>query len=196
MGPVACGALAVGAVCAWLSRRWEPVAYVTAAWLGLWGAHLFTSVALPHYYLLWAPITVLLGAMGLVEMIDRRNHRGRLAQAVGVAAVAALAVVGVANTVATARLRVGDYGRMGQVLATKRIRPARALYVGETVERYLPGIQADAVGFVDEHRRFGLLVLDPRDTPSVGPGEVAALRARARSFGLTPHHIGRLEVWY
>lgn len=47
------------------------MALVTGIWATLLGVHLLTSVALPHYYLLWAPFSVLLAAMGLAELAGR-----------------------------------------------------------------------------------------------------------------------------
>ncbi|MCU1452637.1 MAG: hypothetical protein JWN46_783 [Acidimicrobiales bacterium] len=197
MGIPACGALVVGMVTAWVVRRRSlEVAFVTAVWLTLLLTHVLTRVALPHYYLLWAPITVLLGALGLVELVDqRRGHAAPLA-ALGAAGLTALAVVGAVATARTATLPVGAYGKMARVLAAEHVTPARALYIGESVDRYLPRTVAFPVGFGDETQRVDLIVIDPRDAPSAGAGKVPELRARARAWGLTEHHVGRLELWY
>ena len=68
MGWAACTGLLIGIIGAWSAGRSRAIALVSGIWLTLLAFHLLSSVALPHYYVLWAPFSVLLAAMGLVEL--------------------------------------------------------------------------------------------------------------------------------
>ncbi|MCU1372137.1 MAG: hypothetical protein JWO77_3331 [Ilumatobacteraceae bacterium] len=204
MGAAACVGLAIGVVAAWTGRRRRPIAYATAIWLSLFAVHLLSSVALPHYYLLWAPFCVLVAAMGLVEL-GERTAPGRIAArwnrapgpatALGVAAFA-LVASGLVGTWRTATIGPGDYGRMITELEARGVQPTSVRFQGESVERYFPDTASGQVGFTDASVPFDLLVLDPRDVPLLPDGVADRARAQARSAGLAPHQIGRLEVWY
>jgi len=214
MGAAACVGLVIGVVGAWTGRRRVPIAYVTAIWGTLVALHLLSIVALPHYYLLWAPFSVLVAAMGLVELADRtkavtgpagRSTAGDLAArwrrapgpaaALGVAAVA-LAASGLVATWRTATLGPGAYGRLVAELDAQGVAPTSVRFQGESVERYFPDVAAGQVGFTPASVPFDLLVLDPRDVPLLPAGVADAARAQAQAAGLRPHQIGRLEVWY
>ena len=206
MGAAACIGLGIGVIGAWTGRNRRPIAYVTAIWLSLFAFHLLSSVALPHYYLLWAPFSVLVAAMGLVELADRTAGAGTsLAQrwnrapgpatALGVAAVA-LVVSGVVGTWRTATLAPGDYGRLVAVLDARRVEATSVRFQGESVERYFPDVPSGQVGFTSASVPFDVLVLDPRDVPLLPDGVADGVRAEARAAGLEPHQVGRLEVWY
>jgi len=72
MGWAACTGLLIGVIGAWTGRGHRlAIGFASAIWLSLLGFHLLSSVALPHYYLLWAPFSVLVAAMGLAELVDR-----------------------------------------------------------------------------------------------------------------------------
>jgi hypothetical protein len=218
MGAAASVGLAIGIVGAWTGRRRRSIAYVTAIWLSLVAFHLLSSVALPHYYLLWAPFSVLVAAMGLVELAHRTappgasepaasGSAGRLdlvgrwqrapgpATALGIAAIA-LVGSGLVATWRTATLEPGDYGRLVAELEAQGIEPTSVRFQGESVERYFPGAATGQLGFTDPSEPFDVLVLDPRDLPLLAPGAVDQVRSQAQAAGLQPHQIGRLEVWY
>jgi len=210
MGAAACIGLIIGVVGAWTGRQRAPVAYVTAIWLSLLGVHLLSSVALPHYYLLWAPFSVLVAAMGAVELGERtapsavdpgdglvarwRRSPGP-ATAVLVAGLALLGS-GLAATRNTLTLDRGDYGQMAAELEARGVEPTSVRFQGEAVERYFPDADSGQLGFTDPAAPFDLLVLDPLDAPMVDEGVIAAATGQAVALGLTPHTIGRLEVWY
>ncbi len=223
MGAAAVVGLVIGVAGAWTGRRRAPIAYATAIWLSLFAVHLLSSVALPHYYLLWAPFSVLVAAMGLVELADRTtapeggadrtaavagraDRRGaglpeRWNRAPGPAtalAIAALALgaSGLVATWRTATIESGDYGRLATELQDRGIEPASVRFQGEAVERYFPAADVAQIGFADPSTPFDLLVLDPRDVPMLPAGVADGARAGARTAGLAPHRIGRLEVWY
>ena len=210
MGAAACIGLAIGVVGAWTGRRRAPIAYASAIWLSLFAVHLLSSVALPHYYLLWAPFTVLVAAMGFVELAERTaapsdragggvaarwNRAPGPATALGIAAVA-LVGSGLLATWRTATIEPGDYGRLVTELDAHGIAPTAVRFQGEAVERYFPDAASGQVGFTDPAAPFDLLVLDPRDVPLLADGVADAVRAQAEAAGLQPHRIGRLEVWY
>ncbi len=209
MGVAACLGLAIGVVGAWTGRHRAPVVYASALWLSLLGFHLLTSVALPHYYLLWAPLSVLVAAMGLVELAERTadpaggrdgiGDRWRRAPgpaaALGVAAVA-LVAAGVVATWRTATIEPGDYGRLAADLDARGVEPTSVRFKGESVERYFPDADSGQVGFTDASVPFDLLVLDPRDVPLLPDGVADRVRSQAQAAGLQPHRVGRLEVWY
>jgi 4-amino-4-deoxy-L-arabinose transferase-like glycosyltransferase len=213
MGAAACVGLAIGVAGAWTGRRRAPVAYVTAIWLSLLAFHLLSSVALPHYYLLWAPFSVLVAAMGLVELWDqtaaprrargggddglgaRWNRAPGPATALGIAALA-LVASGLVATWDTATIEPGDYGRLVTELEARDVQVTSVRFQGESVERYFPGTPSGQVGFTDASVPFDLLILDPRDLPLLPAGAADAARAQAQGAGLVPHQIGRLEVWY
>ncbi|MGN6693485.1 MAG: hypothetical protein ACTHN0_04855, partial [Aquihabitans sp.] len=204
MGVAACVGLAIGVVGAWTGRRPAPVAYVTAIWGSLFAFHLLSSVALPHYYLLWAPFSVLVAAMGLVELADRTGSGDLVARwrrapgpaaALGVA-TAALAVSGLVATWRTATVEPGAYGDLVEALDARGVTPTSVRFQGESVERYFPDVPSGQVGFTPASVPFDLLVLDPRDLPLLPDGVADAARVQAEAAGLQPHQIGRLEVWY
>lgn len=198
MGPLANIGIAIGMVGAWTGRRRAEVALVTGIWGTLLATHLLTSVALPHYYLLWAPFSVLLAAMGLAEMAHRTDAVSRLA---ATAAGTLLVVAGLGATWQVATLRQGDYGRMAAQLQAQGVRPKIVRFQGEAVERYFPtveqqpGIDVGQVGLSDPFVAFDVLVLDPRDTPLLPGHTLEDLRAQAEQYGLVRQRIGRLEVW-
>lgn len=199
MGPLASLGIAIGMVGAWVGRRRPEVVLVTGIWATLLGVHLLTSVALPHYYLLWAPFSVLLAAMGLADLASRPEPVSRSAAALAGALLVA-AALGTAWQVAT--LRPGDYGRMAHQLQDEGVRPQVVRFQGEAVERYFPtqgqqpGIDVGQVGLSDPLVAFDVLVLDPRDTPMIPDASLAQLREQAQQYGLVQHRVGRLEVWY
>lgn len=209
MGAAVCIGLAIGMVGAWTGRRRRPIAFVTAIWATLLGVHLLSSVALAHYYLLWAPFGVLVAAMGLVELGERtaapRGGSNTVAErwrrapgpatALGVAALL-LVVGGAVGTYRTLTLEPGDYGRMVAALDAAGVRPTSVRFQGEAVDRYFPDIASGQVGFTDPSAPFDLLILDPRDLPLLPAGAADDARAAAQAAGLSPHQIGRLEVWY
>lgn len=208
MGAATCVGLVIGVVGAWTGRRRAPVVYATAMWLTLLGFHLLSSVALPHYYLLWAPFSVLVAAMGLTELGERtRASEGpsgdlaaRWQRAPGPATALGIAILalvgsGLVATVRTATLEPGDYGRLVAELDERGVEPTAVRYQGEAVERYFPQAVVGQVGFTAEGP-FDLLVLDPRDVPLLPDGAADDLRSQAGAAGLAPHQIGRLEVWY
>jgi 4-amino-4-deoxy-L-arabinose transferase-like glycosyltransferase len=204
MGRAACVGLGIGAIGAWTGRRRAPIAFVTAIWGSLFAVHLLSSVALPHYYLLWAPFSVLVAAMGLVELADRRGS-GDLAErwrrapgptaALGVA-VLALAASGLVATWRTATLEPGAYGDLVEALEARGVAPTSVRFQGESVERYFPDVPSGQVGFTSASVPFDLLVLDPRDVPLLPDGVADEARAQAAAAGLQRHKIGRLEVWF
>jgi len=182
----------------WVSS--SVVAFVTAIWLSLFALHLLSSVALPHYYLLWAPFSVLLAAAGLDRLLRDRPASATSPltplSALGLVGVALLAVAGVVGTANLATLRQGDYGRMAGELHRRGVTPTEVRYQGEAVDRYFRGVDAGQIGFSDPDAAFDVLVLDPRDVPMLGAGSADEMRRRAAAAGLTAHRIGRLEVWY
>lgn len=194
MGPLACLGLLVGFGGAWADRRRPATRYVAAIWATLLGLHLLSAVALPHYYLLWAPFSVLLAAMGLVHLLAPVRRPAQ--RAVGVAGVTLLAVAGVVGLVDVATVDRGDYGRLTAELERRGVEPTAVRYQGEAVDRYFPGAPAGQIGFSDPDAAFDLLVLDPRDVPMLPAGAADAERARAAAAGLAEHHVGRLEVWF
>ncbi len=217
MGTAAIIGLVIGVAGAWTGRRRAPIAYVTAIWLSLFAVHLLSSVALPHYYLLWAPFSVLVAAMGLIELwartsvpagssgtdpaspgsnlVSRWNRAPGPATALAIAAVA-LVTGGAVATWRTATVERGDYGRLAVELEARGVEPTSVRFQGEAVERYFPGAASGQVGFTDPSVPFDLLVIDPRDAPLLPAGVADGARAAARAAGLEPHQIGRLEVWY
>ncbi|WP_421118947.1 hypothetical protein ACE2AJ_16505 [Aquihabitans daechungensis] len=214
MGAAAVVGLAIGVAGAWTGSRRRPIAFVTAIWLTLVAFHLLSSVALPHYYLLWAPFSVLVASMGLVELAERTRRDpqetpppmpeglvARWQRAPGPATAVALAALllvgaGLVGTRDTATLRRGDYGDLVAHLEDEGVHPASVRFQGESVERYFPDLDVGQVGFTDSSLPFDLLVLDPRDVPLLPAGVADEVRSRAQAQGLSPHQVGRLEVWY
>lgn len=194
MGPLACLGLLVGFAGAWADRRRPATRYVAAIWATLLGFHLLSSVALPHYYLLWAPFSVLLAAMGLVHLLAPVRPPG--VRAIGLAGVALLAAAGIVGLVDVATVDRGDYGRLTAELDRRGVEATAVRYQGEAVDRYFPGAIAGQIGFSDPNAAFDLLLLDPRDVPMLPAGAADAERERAAAAGLTEHRVGRLEVWF
>ncbi|MEZ5178588.1 MAG: glycosyltransferase family 39 protein [Acidimicrobiales bacterium] len=194
MGPLACLGLLVGFAGAVADHRRPATRYVAAIWATLLGFHVLSAVALPHYYLLWAPVSVLLAAMGLVHLLA--PVRTPTVRALGAAGVALLAAAGIVGLVDVATVDHGDYGRLVAELDRRGIEPTAVRYQGEAVDRYFPNAPAGQIGFSDPNAPFDLLVLDPRDVPMLPAGAAGAERARAAAAGLAEHRIGRLEVWF
>ena len=215
MGWAVCLGLLVGVVGAWTGRRRAPIVFVSAIWLTLLGLHLVSTVALPHYYVLWAPFSVLVAAMGLAELAQRtapapgqvdagtwvRQLAVRWRRSPGPVAALGLAAVllvggGLANTWSTATLEPGMYAAMVDDLAAAGVHPAAVRYQGEAVDRYFPHAVTGQLGFTPADQPFDLLVLDDRDVPMLPAGVADEARAAAAGAGLTPHRLGRLELWY
>ncbi len=194
MGPLACTGLLVGFAGAWADRHRPATRYVAAIWVTLLGLHVLSPVALPHYYLLWAPFSVLLAAMGLVHLLA--PVRQPAVRALGLAGVVLLAVAGALALVDVATVDRGDYGRLVAELDRRGVQPTAVRYQGEALDRYFPGAPAGQIGFSEPTDPFDLLVLDPRDVPMLPAGAADAERGRAAAAGLTEHRIGRLEVWF
>ena len=217
MGSLACVGLLIGLVGAWVDRSRFATRYVAGIWATVLGYHLISPVALPHYYLLWAPFSVLLAAMGLDRLLrdapsrsGARTHRRNPPQAgvsatssaltplrvLGLVGVGLLASAGLIGTVQIATLDRGDYGRMTEELARRGVTATAVRYQGEAVDRYFPHAESGQIGFSDPSAPFDVLVLDPRDVPMLVAGTADEVRQRAAALGLTSHRIGRLEVWY
>lgn len=204
-------ALVIGWAGAWTDRRRVATTYLAALWLTLLGFHLISSVALPHYHLLWAPFSVLVAAVGVDALLrwgpERsgrqtapprsrpwapRTPRGLL----GTTALVLVALSGLVATVKVASLGNGDYSRLRPTLAAAGVQPSGIRYQGEAVDRYFPGVPAGQVGFSDPSAPFDVLVLDPDDVVMLPPGVADEQRTQARAAGLEPHQVGRLEVWW
>jgi len=201
MGPLACVGLLIGLVGAWVDRSRFATRYIAGIWATLLAYHLISPVALPHYYLLWAPFSVLLAATGLDRLLRDAPARSGATpltplRMLGLVGVGLLASAGLIATVQIATLDQGDYGRMVDELAHRRVTATAVYYQGEAVDRYFPHVVSGQIGFSDPGPTIDVVVLDPRDVPMLGAGTADEVRQRATALGLTSHRIGRLEVWY
>lgn len=210
LGVLGSTALVIGWLGALTDRRRVATTYLAAIWLTLLGVHLLSTVALPHYHLLWAPFSVLVAAVGLDALLRwGPEQAGRRSAApgrpwalrtprgvIGAAALVLLALSGLVATAKVATVQEGDYGRLQRTLAAEDVHPTSVRYHGEAVDRYFPGVPASPVGFGDPSTRFDLLVLDSRDVPMLPAGLADRQRIEALAAGLAVHRIGRLEVWW
>lgn len=199
-GPLLVAALVVGLGCVLLSRRRLVVVYLLGATLSLVITAMASPVALPHYRAIWTAPLVLLVAIGLTEQVERLVDRGRWRAApVPVLAALALAVLAGSGAVATVRLATlpaGDYRQMAAAARADGVEPERILIYSEAVAPYFPGAVDALAPFDDGQAPAQMVVLDPSLTDAVAPETVAQWRDWARSWGLQPHRVGRLEAWW
>jgi hypothetical protein len=197
-GPLLVAAVALGLGAALLSRRRAPVVYLLLVAGALVVPAQASPVALPHYRASWTGLGVVLVAVGLVELLTTRDGgpARQVARAVAGLAAAVLVVSGIAATVRLAALPEGDYRTMARAAAADGVRPTKVLVYGEAVAPYFPGAYDSLAPFDDGTTPAQLVVLDPSLTDAVGTATVEEWRARARGWGLVPHHIGRLEAWW
>ena len=198
-GPLLVAALLVGLGCVLLSRRRLVVVYLLAGTLSLVVSAMSSPVALPHYRAIWTAPLVLLVAIGLTEQVERLSRRDGGLAPVPVLAAGALAVLvafGLASMVQLATLGDGDYRQLADQARADGVVPDRILIYSEAVAPYFPGAIDALAPFDDGQVPAQMVVLDPSLTDAVTPDVVARWRDWARGWGLAPHRVGRLEVWW
>ncbi|WP_426571050.1 ArnT family glycosyltransferase [Aquihabitans sp. McL0605] len=199
-GPILVAALLVGLAFVLLSRRRLVVVYLLAATLALVFTAMSSPVALPHYRAIWTAPLILLIAIGLTEQVERlrRGTTTRLAPGPVIAAVAlaVLVVVGAGSMVQLATMGDGDYRHLAQEAAADGVAPTKVLVYGESVAPYFPGAIDSLAPFDDGTVPAQMVVLDPSLTDAVPAASVDQWRSWARSWGLVPHRVGRLEAWW
>lgn len=196
-GPILVAALLVGLGCVLLSRRRLVVVYLLGATLSLVVSAMASPVALPHYRAIWTAPLVLLVAIGLTEQVERLARRRF--EPVPVVAAVALVVLAGFGLVATAQLATlgdGDYRQMVSQAKADGVEPQRILIYSEAVAPYFPGSVDALAPFDDGSEPAQMVVLDPSLSDAVTPDVVDRWRSWARSWGLSPHRVGRLEAWW
>lgn len=197
-GPVLVAALAAALVLAVLARRRPAVVYLLAVLGALVGSAMASPVALPHYRAAWVAPLVLLAAVGLVDPLlsspQRSSDQAR--RAVALVALGALILVGMVAVGHQATLGEGPYRRAAGQIAAAGIRPVRIVGYGEAMAPYFPGSYDVLAPFDDGSVPGDVLVLDPSLTDAANPLSVEQWRGWARAWGLSPHDVGRLEVWW
>lgn len=201
------------------ARRRPAVVYLFAVTGSLVVTALASPVALPHYRAAWTAPLVLLVALGLVDHLapalgsvlgsraaagdgsQPQNGRGAAAPTAVVAGVAGVALavlagVGVLGVARLATLGEGDYHRLARQARADGVAPTKVLVYGEAVAPYFPGAYDSLAPFDDGSTPAQLVVLDPSLTDAVDGATVERWRDWARSWGLQPHRIGRLEAWW
>ena len=108
----------------------------------------------------------------------------------------ALLGVGAVGLVRLATAGEGDYHRLARQARADGVAPTKVLVYGEAVAPYFPGAYDSLAPFDDGQTPAQLVVLDPSLTDAVDGATVARWRDWARSWGLQPHRVGRLEGWW
>ncbi len=74
--------------------------------------------------------------------------------------------------------------------------PTRIAFYGEAVDPYFRSAGTAFLPFDDGKQAADLVVLDPSLALAVDRPTINRWRDWARGWGLRPHRVGRLEVWY
>lgn len=203
-GPLLVAAVVIGVALAVLARRRPAVAYLLAVVAVLLGSAMASPVALPHYRALWTAPLLLLVAIGIADALaggagGRAGARSPAVLVPGVGAAVALVVLVVAGVLALGRQAVlpdGPYRTAARRIAADGIHPVRIVGYGEAMAPYFPGAYDVIAPFDDGSVPGDVLVLDPSLTDAADPLTVEVWRNWARAWGLVPHDVGRLEVWW
>ncbi len=197
-GPFLVGALALAVGLAVVARRRPAVVYLMAVVGVLVTSAMASPVALPHYRAAWVAPLLLLAAVGLVDPLISSVERSpdRVRRGMAVAALVALALVGLVTMGRQATLGEGPYRSAARQIAADGVRPMRIVGYAEAMSPYFPGSYDVLAPFDDGSTPGDVLVLDPSLTDAANPLSVEQWRGWARSWGLSPHDVGRLEVWW
>ena len=198
-GPWLVAAVVFGLVLAVLSRRRPAVVYLLAATGALMASAMASPIALPHYRAAWTAPLVLLIAIGVVDHLTASATTTTTDSALRVVAGATLAVLVVAGALTMVRLATlpeGDYHQLARSAHADGVRPAKVLIYSESVAPYFPGAYDALAPFDDGSQPAQMVVLDPSLTDAVDAATVERWRGWARSWGLVPHRVGRLEGWW